>query len=424
MNATTHSFSPEEIMAYFDRELSAPEAAQVETHLEECAECRALASGFRATSHALDDWKIEPAQTSIAEAVEQRHIPLKKLDHRTSRKAAHRPFWTSPKFGGAVAFCGLLLVGLFVRQNLLRKPDASYGVAVSKMTQPSAERASIADYSGYSATAGALKAGNQNAFSSAASMRTPAAPPIKDKAVGATDALETTSTGPLIARSAALTLQVKDCVGARSALDAILARHHGYAASITLSTPAGMQASFLASLRIPVSELAAAMAEIRSMGRVLQETQSGEEVTQQHVDLVARLHNARETEDRLRELLATRTGKIGDLLQVEQAMNETRGQIESMEADLQQLDHRVEFAAVELDCGEPYREQLSSPQSASAGAQITNALISGLRNAGTTLLGLVLFVGEFGPSILIWIVLLGLPAFLLVRRYRRLRSRL
>jgi hypothetical protein len=37
-------------------------------------------------------------------------------------------------------------------------------------------------------------------------------------------------------------------------------------------------------------------------------------------------------------------------------------------------------------------------------------------------LGVILFFEEFGPAILIWLVLLGLPAFLLWRRYRRMRE--
>lgn len=422
MSTTTHSFSPEEIMAYLDSELSATEAAQVGAHLEECAECRALASELRTTSQTVAGWTIEPVPASIAEALEQRHSLPKPTGHRTSWNSAPRPFWASLKFGAAVAICVLLLVGILIQQSqpgdrrLLYQMEPSSG-----RDRTVTEREDL--------LADTAKPTQQDAFiAGAGGLRAPAAapPPIpmKTRAVAAVDTLDATSIGPMIARSIALTLQVKDCVAARSALDAVLARHHGYAAKVTLSTPAGTQATFSASLRIPIPELVAALAEIRSTGRVLQETQSGEEVTQQHIDLVARLRNARETEDRLRQLLAMRTGKIDDLLQVEQQMDETRGQIESMEAELQQLDHRVDFASVDLDCSEPYREQLSSPQSASAGTQIANAMVAGLRHAGATLLGMMLFVEEFGPSILIWMVPLGVPTFFLVRRYRKLRSSL
>jgi hypothetical protein len=50
-----------------------------------------------------------------------------------------------------------------------------------------------------------------------------------------------------------------------------------------------------------------------------------------------------------------------------------------------------------------------------------NALVSGLRNAGGSLLGLVLFFEEYGPALVLWTVLLGGPVWV-VWRIRRRRS--
>ena len=99
------------------------------------------------------------------------------------------------------------------------------------------------------------------------------------------------------------------------------------------------------------------------------ETQAGEEVTQQHADLVARLTNARETEQRLRQLLTERTGKMEDVLDVEEKISETRGEIESMEAEQNLLEHRVAFATVDLQLVEEYKEQLATGTTVSAGTQ-------------------------------------------------------
>lgn len=65
------------------------------------------------------------------------------------------------------------------------------------------------------------------------------------------------------------------------------------------------------------------------------------------------------------------------------------------------LEHRVDFASVDLQLVEEYKEQYnSSPMSASA--RLRNAFVEGMRNASGTLLGLALFLEEFGPAILIW----------------------
>ena len=229
--------------------------------------------------------------------------------------------------------------------------------------------------------------------------------------------------GPMIARTASLTIQVKDFAAARSALDAIVAKHNGYSATLTVETPENGQRNFQASLRIPANQLPASLDDLKSLGRVLTESQSGEEVTQQHADLLARLQNSRETEERLRSILQQRTGKIEDVLQVEEEIARVRGEIESMEAEQRNLEHRVDFASVNLQLVEEYKERFdASPLSAMG--RLRNGFIDGMRNASGTLLGLALFFEEFGPALLIWCAILGLPAYFLWRRYRRARATL
>jgi hypothetical protein len=231
------------------------------------------------------------------------------------------------------------------------------------------------------------------------------------------------ASAPLIARTVSLTIVVKDFAPARASLDSILARHHGYAAQLTAATAENAPRSLQASLRIPAPELAAALADLKAIGRVENESQSGEEVTQQHADLVARLKNSRETEERLRAILEQRTGKIEDILQVEEEIARVRGEIEQMEAEQQALEHRVDFASVELELVEDYKAQLNPP-APSISNRIHNAFVSGVRNAAEMLLGFVLFVEEDGPILLIWLAILGLPVILLWRRYRRMKARM
>jgi len=228
---------------------------------------------------------------------------------------------------------------------------------------------------------------------------------------------------PMIARTVSLAIQVKDVAGSRQALDAILAAYQGYAAELTINTPEGSARSFSASLRIPAPMLSAALTDLRGLGRVQNETQAGEEVTQQHADLLARLNNARETEKRLLAILQQRTGKVEEVLQVEEQISNTRGEIERMEAEQKALEHRVDFATVQLQLAEEYKAQLNGP-STSIGTRMRNAIVTGLGNAGDSLLGILLFFEEYGPVLLVWLVVLGVPAWFLWRRFRNAQSRI
>jgi len=232
------------------------------------------------------------------------------------------------------------------------------------------------------------------------------------------EAKELRLAAPMIARNVSLSLFAKDFDSSRTSLDAILARHSGYAAGLNVATPQGAARTLQASLRIPAAQLAAALGELKALGRLEAETQNGEEVTQQHADLVARLKNSRETEKRLQDVLRTRTGKVKDVLEVEQEIARVRGEIEQMEAEQKTLEHRVDFSTIDLKLTEDYKAQLTSP-APSIGMQLRNATINGFRSAAEGVLGAVLFIAESGPTFLLWLAILFLPARMLWRRYQR-----
>jgi len=223
---------------------------------------------------------------------------------------------------------------------------------------------------------------------------------------------------PMIARTISLSIIAKDFSASRTSLDAILARHRGYAASLAVSSEQNAARSLQASLRIPAGELNAAVIELKSLGPVQNETQNGEEVTQQHADLIARLKNSRETEARLQDILRNRTGKISDVLAVEQEIARVRGEIEQMEAEQKSLEHRVDFATIDLKLSEEYKAQLGSP-SPSVSTRFHNAFVAGYRDALETAVGALLFVVEYGPSLFLWLAVLFPIPFLLWRRWRR-----
>jgi len=100
-----------------------------------------------------------------------------------------------------------------------------------------------------------------------------------------------------------------------------------------------------------------------------------------------------------------------------------RNEIESMEAEQKTLEHRVDFATIELKMHTDLPLSQSAPFSF-FGMRMGKALSAGYQNAAGSLMGLLLFLAEYGPAILIWVVLLGLPGFFVWRRYRRVRSRI
>jgi len=415
MSTTTHPVAPEEIMALLDGELSAEQTQAVSSHIGKCAECATVAANHRELSEQMTSWRVELAPARLADRFSagtgeegSRFGVLKRRRSSVSRYA----IWVA---SGLAVLVLLLAISI---PNLLRSKMAAN--EASQVARRRAEETS--------------RSRADSAKSLALYSQVPSAGPVSghgeraDKGEGESDEEKEavihsprsglTLAAPMIARTLALSIVAKDFDTARSSLDAILARHNGYTAGLNVATPQGAARTLQASLRIPANQLVAALVELKALGRVEVQTQNGEEVTQQHADLLARLKNSRETEQRLQDVLRTSTGKVKDVLEVEQEIERVRGEIEQMEAEQQTLEHRVSFATIDLKLAEEYKAQLTTP-APSVAVQMRNALVDGFRSAFESLLALVLFLAESGPTLLLWLMILAFPAWLLWRRYQR-----
>ena len=411
MNATTHPVASEEVMALVDGQLPADKAQSISAHIESCIKCHQLAASLRSTSHRLRNWTIQSV---------------------------------SPEFDGALAeaassVCsapwpavGLRWVPYFRRHWILTAASLAFATGVFLMFSMTAPRlAKTPPPPAYSHGVDLARANDRISSQDLYALQE-RMPTDKDRfrsasgsdgRPGTVGRLETETRAqlkqePMIARTVALSLIAKDFSASRASLDAILTRHHGYVAGLTVDTEQDAARSLKASLRIPAGELNAIMLDLKSLGRVQNESQNGQEVTQQHADLVARLKNSRETEARLQDILRNRTGKISDVLAVEQEIERVRGEIEQMEAEQKSLEHRVDFVTIDLQLSEEYKAHLDSP-SPSVATRFHNALVSGYRAGAETVIGILLFFAEIGPSLLLWLLIfLPLP-WLLWRRWRR-----
>ena len=144
------------------------------------------------------------------------------------------------------------------------------------------------------------------------------------------------------------------------------------------------------------------------------ESQDGEDVTQQSADLDTRLENARVSEKRLRDILAQRTGKLSDVLDVEREIARVRGEIEGMEAERRSLDRRVTYATVSVTLTEDRKSEVNlGPVPVSR--RLRNALVEGWTNAINSGVDVLLFIAGVGPTLVLWAMIL-VPAAVLVRR--------
>jgi hypothetical protein len=246
----------------------------------------------------------------------------------------------------------------------------------------------------------------------------PAASPSAPQSGQATVGNNLPANGPMIIRTAQVSLITKEFDKARAQLEVILKRHRGYVGELKVNDTTGSGRTLTATLRIPADQLDATLTEVKTLGRVEAESQSGQDVTSQYVDLQARLSNARNTEQRLTDLLRNRTGKLSDVLEVEQELDRVRGEIEQMEAERKNMSNQVSYATLNATIAEDYKAQLQVvPPSTST--RLSNAAVEGYRSMADGVVSLALFLLSTGPSLLLWGVVLFLPARLIWKKVRR-----
>ena len=120
----------------------------------------------------------------------------------------------------------------------------------------------------------------------------------------------------------------------------------GYIASIDFSLDSAQKATV--TLKVPASRYREAIDKISALGKLDRLQENAIDVTDQWVDLKARLNNLRAEEARLLQLLEKATS-ISDVLQIEDRLASIRYQIEFYEAQLRNLERTITYATITVN---------------------------------------------------------------------------
>lgn len=166
-------------------------------------------------------------------------------------------------------------------------------------------------------------------------------------------------------------------------------------------------------LRVPAGRLADVQHRVGALGNVTTQSSNQSDVTQQHVDMTARLANLRSEEAQLRTIMS-RAGKISDLLEVERELARVRGDIESMQAQVAYLERQAAMSTLSISLSQP--GPLVRPSSSSWG--FAAAFTAGIQAAAEVARTLITGVVALSP-----LILLGLATWGVVHVARRRRAK-
>ena len=147
--------------------------------------------------------------------------------------------------------------------------------------------------------------------------------------------------GTMVIRNGAVAIEVDSLELAIAAVHQVATSMGGSIGNSSQSSGAYNVRTATIELKIPSARYDNALRNLQPIGKVESETSTAEDVGEEFFDITARQANARRLEERLITLLATRTGKLEDVLMVERELARVREEIERYEGRLRYLASHV-----------------------------------------------------------------------------------
>jgi len=222
----------------------------------------------------------------------------------------------------------------------------------------------------------------------------------------------------MIVRTVDMMIVVDDTDVTLTAIHALVKTHDGYISG-SHRWISDDQPRANITLRVPAESLDEVLDHLHGMAiRVENENISGEDVTEEYIDLEARLRNMEATEKELLVLLTEvreNRGKAEDVLAIYREITDIRGQIESLKGRTQYLERSAALATIHVNI-EPKETARALVEKAKWDPMITlNKALRAFVTAFQVVVNLLIYVLIFSPFILVPVLIL----WLLVRWVRR-----
>ncbi len=226
-----------------------------------------------------------------------------------------------------------------------------------------------------------------------------------------------------IIRNAELAVEVADTQEAQRGITSIAEAQGGYVVTSEIrqrptSDPNRRELEATLVIRVPAARFETALNDIRATGlRVIHEKASAQDVTEEFIDLEARVRAQRALEAQFLEIMKQAT-KIPEALEVQRELASVRTEIEKIEGRQRFLQNQASLSTITVKLQPPTGIVVST---SGFGREFKEAVSDSISVATGILLFIVWFVIVMVPVFLLIILPTGLALRYLYRRRRRVR---
>lgn len=201
--------------------------------------------------------------------------------------------------------------------------------------------------------------------------------------------------------SGVMEVEVKDFAAARSELNTLLKQYKAYFAKSEVAVSSGKRRSGSFTIKVPVEHFQPMVEALAALGNPVKNATDSQDVTEEVVDVSARVKNLKAEEETMNKLLREAAGRLEDVFKIREQIRQIRGEIERNEARVQALGKMAALSTITLTLREtePYVAP-TAPKPAdppSFGERATGtwaASVGHLRDVGE---GLALFAVAVAP---------------------------
>jgi hypothetical protein len=157
----------------------------------------------------------------------------------------------------------------------------------------------------------------------------------------------------MIIRSGTMSMEVDKYDETESKVKDIVKGFGGYVTNTSSTLNANGKKQGSVTLRVASDKFDAMIAEISKIGKVMNQNITGKDVTEEYMDADARLKTQKELESRLLNLLAEKTAKLTDVVEVEQKLSNVREVIERTQGRMRYLKDQASYSTLTISISEP-----------------------------------------------------------------------
>ncbi|MFW5918141.1 MAG: DUF4349 domain-containing protein [Haloferacaceae archaeon] len=208
--------------------------------------------------------------------------------------------------------------------------------------------------------------------------------------------------GRMVIRTGQMTLTVDDYDQARTSLATMARDRGGYVSDTTQQTHRRNNVTWTTGrvvLRVPSDEFEGSFEEAKELGTVESSSTDSEDVTDQLVDIEARLENLRAERDRLRTLYEE-ANETEDVLRVSRELSDVQEEIERLEARQRQLESRVQLSTITVELDEQPDEEPRPGPEAWWETSVVSAFLESVSGVVTVVRALVVGTAYVLPYVL------------------------